>query len=236
MRSLIGESVLEALPKLYGGLTDIVSFEFLVPRPVPLLQDRITPTVEVSKILQDAMQLRATSSLPFWDSVNLSCFGTGRYALPLLRQATFHNGEGSRRIQVDFSNFGPKIIAELIAKLAEGEILAISSTVQMKDNFAMRLPMLDFHCPYSSQNLVMIEEVIRCLAIGPGLILRSDKSFHFYGSVLICKHDFHLMLARSLLFAPIIDRAWIAHQLIEGSAALRVSPRQGKHPFVVSCV
>jgi hypothetical protein len=34
-------------------------------------------------------------------------------------------------------------------------------------------------------------------------------------------------LGKVLLFAPIVDRAWVAHQLIEGACALRISSRAG---------
>jgi hypothetical protein len=43
------------------------------------------------------------------------------------------------------------------------------------------------------------------------------------------------MLAKALLFAPIIDRAWVAHQMIERACGLRISPGKtySQGPIVV---
>jgi hypothetical protein len=46
------------------------------------------------------------------------------------------------------------------------------------------------------------------------------------------------MLARALLLAPIIDRAWVAHQLIERACGLRISPGKtyAQPPIVIDQV
>lgn len=42
-------------------------------------------------------------------------------------------------------------------------------------------------------------------------------------------------LGRALLFTPVVDGRWVAHQMIEGQCALRVSPGNAQQivPVVV---
>jgi hypothetical protein len=97
---------------------------------------------------------------------------------------------------------------------------------------------LDFHCPSSAPNLELVAEALRLLDIGAGFILESGKSYHFYGRRLITDSERISFLSRALLLAPIVDRSWIAHQLLEGACGLRISRRQpsGLPPTVARIV
>ena len=72
----------------------------------------------------------------------------------------------------------------------------------------------------------------------PGALLSSGKSYHFYGANLLTDEDLRIFLGRALLFAPITDKTWIAHQLIEGSCALRISSRKdyGGPPKIIAII
>jgi len=45
---------------------------------------------------------------------------------------------------------------------------------------------------------------------------------------LIAKEDFQVFIGAAMLFVPIVDRAYLAHQLLEGRCALRLTPGGGK--------
>ena len=85
--------------------------------------------------------------------------------------------------------------------------------------------MIDFHCPAQADNDELVSSTIAALAIGPGYLVESGESYHFYGLGLLSDSDLPAFLGKILLLCPIVDRAWVAHQLMEGVCALRVSPR-----------
>ena len=92
-----------------------------------------------------------------------------------------------------------------------------------QDDKVMHLPMLDFHCRASSDNDALVVAVLKELGL-QGYVAKSGRSYHYYGRRLMSEQDLITMLGRALLYSPIIDRAWIAHQLLERSCGLRISP------------
>jgi hypothetical protein len=47
----------------------------------------------------------------------------------------------------------------------------------------------------------------------------------YYGDAMLDDRGLTRFLARCLLFAPVIDRAWVGHQLLESACALRISAK-----------
>jgi hypothetical protein len=90
----------------------------------------------------------------------------------------------------------------------------------------VHLPMLDFHCAESPESDPLVRAVLRELRLN-GYIAKSGRSYHFYAADLVDEPTLINILGRSLLFSPIVDRAWIAHQELERACGLRISP--GKH-------
>jgi hypothetical protein len=84
--------------------------------------------------------------------------------------------------------------------------------------------MLDFRIRPSIENEQLAIDILHRLKRG-GTLLNSGNSYHFYGNRLL-RGDQELVkfLGRASLFSPFVDQRWIAHQLIEGACALRVSP------------
>ncbi len=76
------------------------------------------------------------------------------------------------------------------------------------------------------------------MGVGGGFLLQSGESYHFYGKGLLDDRALVRFLGQALLLAPVIDRAWIAHQLIEGASALRISkkPSGSGEPVVVRAI
>ena len=106
--------------------------------------------------------------------------------------------------------------------------LTFLSEVLRKDGTIAHVPMLDFHAFKSPANLRIVEVIAQRLLPEGSILLDSGESYHLYGTKLLSEENFRLFLARALLFAPIVDRAYVAHQLIEGRCALRLSPGGGK--------
>lgn len=102
----------------------------------------------------------------------------------------------------------------------------------------MQLPLLDFHCPETSENDTLVQQVCKELFQNAALVFSSGESYHALGLHSMDDPTFQKFLARSLLFAPIVDARYVAHQLIEGACALRLSaspvkPNQPKLKFAL---
>jgi hypothetical protein len=207
-----------------------------MPKPVAPLQLRVNAE-DFKLVLEKATTIRATYGLPFWDSVNLSCFEQGSYVSHLLKEALFHNGKDVREKFLARDEMRQENIEALARNVGGENMCAISSVVEMMDDSILHIPMLDFHCPASKQNLDLVREATALLGLSNGIVVSSGKSFHFYGVDLVSTSSMVNILTRGLLLAPIIDRAWLAHQLIENAAALRISPRATfGYPNVVSLI
>jgi hypothetical protein len=141
----------------------------------------------------------------------------------LLKRVTLHNPQHSDAISIRRADCTESRLREIIEALPFGRMLAISSKMLTKEGGALHLPMLDFHCQASPENDNLVKSVI--LEIGlKGYIAKSGRSYHFYGVKLMDEQSLVTLLGKALLFCPILDRAWIAHQLIERACGLRISP------------
>jgi len=112
----------------------------------------------------------------------------------------------------------------------------VLSEVQLSGGRIGHLPFLDFHCPVAENSLRLVTNVARILFSGPGIILDSGHSYHAVGLNIVDTERLIDILARALLFNPIVDRAYISHQIIERGCALRISRggHQDKTPVVVA--
>ena len=62
----------------------------------------------------------------------------------------------------------------------------------------------------------------KVLILGPRYILNNGESYHFISLRIVTWANLHQILSKALRFCPILDRAWINHQLEEGFCFLRV--------------
>src|SRR5208282_912323 len=143
-------------------------------------------------------------------------------AQSVLKRVTHHNPQDLDSFPINRSDCSETRLREIIEDLPANRMLALSSRVLTKRREVLHLPMLDFHCPASRENEVLVKAVIGEIGL-EGYIAKSGASYHFYGCTLVDEQSLITILGKSLLFCPIIDRAWIAHQLIERACGLRIS-------------
>jgi len=200
------------------------------------LQERIDLTIEERTLIAASLELKEALHLPFWDCLLRECMDRSVAHTRLFVEAQHHQTNKNEGITIETARVSAEQLRELASGIRGENMLAISSLVSCSDGGQKHIPMLDLHCRVSHQNQDIVEEVVNLLDIGGGYILESGKSYHFYGVRLLSTDDLSSFLARALLFGPIVDRAWIAHQMIETSCALRISPRQlsGNPPMLVS--
>lgn len=237
MTGTLGTPVVDAIEELVATTPTVAEVTFArVPARAPLLQERQAIVGEAAEIVDRALALREQTALPFWDSVILSSFGAAESVRTLLGSALHHHSQRESLFRLKRTECTATAIRTLAAEVPNGETLALLSCVGLSPEGRAHLPMLDFHLPYEPRNDQIALDAIDALAPGPGYLIRSGKSYHFLGTRPLDSDANAAFLYRALLIGPIVDRSWIAHQLLEGRSALRVSQRPGKddEPTVVA--
>lgn len=220
-------NTLDILKEIMNNNSDIISYRFHTFPSKSLLQDAINLDEKDIDLVNKALGVRDKYRLPFWDSIMLSFFGNENYSKTILHQALHHN-QRDDLYDVNRDEF-----------LSNGfffnkkERLAINSNVILKQNKNAHIPMLDFHIPVSESNLDIVIDVLKELKVKGGYILESGESYHFIGDYYINEEFLIDFLAKALFFAPIIDRAWIGHQILERSCSLRIDKKHGIYPRMI---
>jgi hypothetical protein len=232
---LVGTNAASALRSLVEEMSDVTSVSVFWYAPPELVQDRVVLAEGEQELLREALQVRAAYALPFWDAVMLRCFRATCDISNLLDAAMLHrshNEEIISRREVLNGTLG-----QLCSKEAE-DMLAVTSRVYLSDGSLMHIPMVDFHCPKSEASLDVVRSVAQRLFPSGSLLLDSGQSYHAYGRNLVTPDGLMDFLATALLFAPIIDHAYCAHQILERRCALRMSRggRKRQVPTVVATV
>ena len=202
-------------------------FAFAYRHPT-LLQQRLALTTDENAILAKATALRGSSRLPFWEAVMLSCFGEPRDFTRLLQEATFHQSHVDSLLRISRDQVLLGRLTELMNTQPAGYHLSFSSKIELGGEETKQLPLLDFHCPESVENDRLVSEVCKQLYRDTTLVFSSGESYHALGLDPLDEHGFRDFLTRSLLFAPIVDARYVAHQLLEGACALRLSNSANK--------
>jgi hypothetical protein len=220
--SLLGAGPLELLAYIAGRFDAIEVFTLFEYDGVPIIQKRLALNQAEVQIVEDALKLREEFAMPFWDATMLSCFSTGKLLPNLLQAAVYHQSPARLR-SIPREQIQLGLLEKLRTEVSINCGLAVCSEVQCRGGVRAHIPLLDFHCPKRAENLILVVQVAEMLLPGGFAVLESGKSFHVYGLKLHSQRDFDGVLIKALLFSPIIDRAYIAHQLLEHRAGLRIT-------------
>ena len=191
------------------------------------LQDKLKFTDAEAKQVRRALAIRELIDLPFWDALHLTSFSNEHFSSRFLRQAKSHNQHPSPQ-----TLRASRAALEGYLETKAGRNVALCSRVNLSTGEERHIPLLDFHCPNNRANAKLAASVVQELEVS-GYLLESGDSYHFYGNKLLRHDEFIRFLGLALQYAPIVDRAWIAHQLRELMAALRITSKEGVTPFLV---
>jgi hypothetical protein len=231
-----GEDSAWVLCSWLSSWPEVQGLRLFSPSPSPMLQERALLSPAEWKVVERGLSFREASHMPFWDSVFLASFEADGPVKGIVEAASYHNCSDHRVLQIGRGEVTADRLRNLSATSEGGEYVAVSSVVELADGTRGHIPLIDYHVPPSDHGLLLVRSVLEQLDIGGGYILLSGKSYHFIGDTLVKERDLMRFLGRCLLYAPIIDRAWIAHQIIESACALRISPKErgGTPPRVIS--
>jgi hypothetical protein len=172
------------------------------------------------EIVDKAIELRKDGVTPFWSAVFSICLQFGQCTQGIADGALFHAGPG-------------KVEHLHVSKLREGaftsyfaldtEQIGLASRILRQDGSVAHLTQLDFRCPISTQNEALLLVICRSLYEGGFVLVDSGHSYHSFGTELVTSEGRVRFLGRALQFSPIVDTAYLGHQLQQSFSTLRIS-------------
>ena len=206
---------------------DICYFYFYPLNQQVLLQERIKMTDKVKVHYEKALCIREKYRLPFWDSIMLTMFDNESFSSEIFQAALLHiNNEKLYKLPNDEK-------LDLNLKKLQSDNWGWNSVVELFDGTKKQIVLLDFHIPVSSINTEIVRQTLLHLQLGNGYVMNSGESYHYIHNHYLSEDDFKNILIKSLFFSPIIDRLWVAHQLLNGSATLRIGEKHGIYPTCI---
>jgi hypothetical protein len=231
---MIGGAIVDELPALLNSFGISGTAEVHRFAVAGRMQKR-THSQATAEVVAAAKADKAETDRPFWDALFRQVAGQPpEVQADVVRQAKYHHTMAKvatstrfplrRRAQVAAS------LAAEVHSLSPGQILALSSRLISDGGDEWHIPMLDYRIPVSDENEALV--VAHLGAMGEdGWLLRSGRSYHYIGlSLLAGPEGLMRFLGTALLFAPMVDGRWVAHQLIEGACSLRVSSGDARQP------
>ncbi len=151
-----------------------------------------------------------------------------------LAQAAVHDNEADQEEDISPTALGPEFWKHLF-ELPEDFVLAASSKLRLKDGSLAHLPMIDFKCPPTDQNIELAKDAFAKIGQTDGMLLNSGNSFHYYGQTLMNETEWRAFLGHCLLLADFIDTRYVGHALINNECRLRLSTAP-LNPFIPTVV
>lgn len=188
-------------------------------RPPPSLQDRLTTTDSGQSLVRAALMLRERIEVPFWQALMIAIRDSECVPDRLLDAAMFHEGSG---ICADLTRAEVER-GELESHAStRGSLVALDSLLELEGREA-HLALMDFRVTPSDANTRLVVAICRRLLSDGFVVLASGRSYHVCGTALQVAEERIAFLGRSLLFSPIVDDRYVAHQLSQPSSSLRIS-------------
>lgn len=222
---MINQNSIDIIKSLVADVKSIERIQLVEFDSYKLIQNRVEISKELKEVFNSALDLREKYRLPFWDGFNVSLFNKEFKDFEFFKDILFQNH--SKKITTLTRDE-----ALMLDDYNLSGYTAISSNVHV-NNKDLHLPLLDFHIPVSPENIEISKNVLKHLGL-KGYLLDSGKSYHFIGSMFLDENSFKDILYKALLFTPIIDRAWISHQLIQGYSCLRITKKYERLPIFVA--
>lgn len=126
--------------------------------------------------------------------------------------------------------------------------IGFTSKIKLKGNKSCWLKLIDFKCGISEENLGKVKTALKLLKTGPGLILNSGNSYHFYGARPFFNYQewrkFYqggkpelCLFEWPKLPRELIGTNWPALTLRQGFAMLRITTCRSKpfSPKIIEC-
>ena len=225
MQNLVGKPAPEVYTGLIGSLLEVQEVavaQYTVPPPI---QERAFLTIEEQHLVERAVKARKTTRLSFLE-ILLEMSAEAQHAVDgILDAVGYHQKHSKSRTWLSREEVLKGGLLRVCANAQSTAPLAFLSRVKTGSSSFSHIPLLDLHVEKSNQSLNMVLSIARRL-LGEGyVVLETTRSYHVVGVQLLTEKQAMMFLSKAILFSPITDHAYIAHQLIEGESALRITGR-----------
>jgi len=220
----------DVVERVASANPDVVQFHFAARDERGYLPSQQLPR----PLVESAVKLRETYGIPFWEAVFI-CAEEMEGGLGEVLDAALYHEPVNSPITLSADDVVGGSLRDAVSRLEPNQALDLNSTVRTRHGDSAQLALLDFRLKTSLAHESVAAEICRRVVGDSGYLLESGESYHFIGLRPQSAESWIKLMGRSLLFGPHIDARWIAHQLIDGSSALRVSPSK-RHPFVPRAV
>jgi hypothetical protein len=215
---------IDVIAILAANMPDLRSLTFIELDSSPGERERLGKHPDLQPFVPEALHLRQRYGTSFWMAVMLVAARNGKL-LPraVWQAAAFHRPMPPAAATTKLArDVDLETLRTYGGQLAPGRMLTVQSKVELVNGQIRHVPMLDFRVPSSEENLGTVVAILHQLH-SEGIVLNSGQSYHFYGFRLLGHDELRTFLGNALLFTPLVDHRWIAHQLIEGACALRIA-------------
>lgn len=225
MQNLVGKPAPEVYTGVIGNLPEVQEVavaQYAVPPPV---QERACLTIEEQQLVERAVNVRKTTRLSFLE-VLLEMSSEAKHSVDgILDAVGYHQQHSVSRTWLSREEVLKGGLLRVCANAPSTAPLAFLSRVNTGSSSFSHIPLLDLHVKKSNQSLSMVLSIARRLLGEAHVVLETIRSYHVFGVQLLTENQAMLFLSKAVLFSPITDHAYIAHQLLEGESALRITGR-----------
>ena len=197
---------------------------------VELLHSERDPSFRGSSVSEEASSITAVArskhlsdGYGFWEHVVSASFtATPETRAGLYTGAVRHRLPTERPQSLTVAEFTQTLRDRRWEQLNGREMVSLSSRATTTNGSEIHLHLLDLGMPDRPGVIEAIRAGLDTLDID-GALVRSGRSYHFYGLRTSDWPDYTTFLARAALLSPLVDARWVLHQLIDGRGALRIS-------------
>lgn len=220
---ILGLTALEACAKVFPGIPNLAAISLLKYKLPPSIQNRVSLSKRELMLINKAASTYKRDGNSYLETLVKLCANAPFVPYGVMKGLVYHQKHSKSRTWIKKKDFKNTALLETFSNVAPGIPLALCSTVRLSTGSTAQIALLDFHVAKTQTNHRIICEIARTILKSKFMILETDRSYHAIGLRLLTKKELRSILSSALLFSPIIDHAYIAHQLIEGEATLRIT-------------
>lgn len=218
---------------LISKIMEICVFAY---NPPPKIQDRSKLTKSELRLVEEAAQFRKDNWYSYLEILLELAAKANFPTNGIIDAVSFHQKHPIERIYLNKDDLSKGKLIDICTKASFKTPLALSSRITTTNKLQMHIPLLDFHIEKTKSTLKMVYLILEKLVDDPFLIMESERSYHAIVIGLMTDNQLKRFLSKCLLFSPITDHAYIAHQLIECESAIRLTKykHDGTSPKVIA--
>jgi hypothetical protein len=219
------EDAYVAIVRLISDIDALVIKPYQIP---PDFEHRFKEGKFAPGLLEDARRRRSEDFTPFCDAVTLATMAADGVDDSFIAGLLYHQEPVFEALSIAREEILSKGICAQAAAASMAEPWAIISAVRTQTGEKLHIPMLDFRCVSSDANREIVRSIAQRLCDFDWVVIESGRSYHLVGAHLVKFERLIEFFGRALLLGPLVDRNYVAHQMINGYAALRVKGGNGR--------